>query len=77
MQDLDITLRGITSGSKDVGVDVWRNATFPLLHSLAGADALSGLSLKVLKRGSSPKVCPVSGMAICTGISALNRAPCR
>ena len=37
-------------------MDVWRNVSFPLLRGLAGTEALSGLSLKVLKRGSAPLV---------------------
>ena len=63
LQDLDITLRGVTSSSRDPGVDVWRNVSFPLLRGLAGAEALSALSLKVLKRGSGPQVRSPSGAA--------------
>ena len=52
MQPLAITLRGVTNDGCDPSVDVWRSATLPLVRQLAGL--VSGLALKVLRRGASP-----------------------
>ena len=55
-QPLSITLKGITNDSLDPSIDVWRTVTFPLLRKLEGSEALDALSIKVLRRGSPPKV---------------------
>ena len=61
LQALAITLYGVTSSAQDPGTDVWRNVSFPMLRSLAGPEALDGLSLKVFKRGAAPLVSTSGG----------------
>jgi RNA 3'-terminal phosphate cyclase-like protein len=49
---LHITLRGITNGGDDPGVDVWRTVTVPLLRAASGA--ADGFELKIARRGAPP-----------------------
>jgi RNA 3'-terminal phosphate cyclase-like protein len=56
---LSITLRGITNDAVDVGVDMWRTVTLPLLRQIVGShgddSSIQGsFELKIVKRGSSP-----------------------
>ena len=48
---LGITLRGVTNASGDVGVDVLRTVTLPLMRHFGLSE---GLSLQVNKRGAPP-----------------------
>ena len=53
---VSIKLTGITNDGVDVGVDMWRTVTLPLLRQLAGDDIGQGtFELKTLKRGSAPR----------------------
>ena len=49
-QELSITLRGLTNGPDDMGVDVLRTVTLPLLRHFG----LEGTALHVTKRGAPP-----------------------
>eukprot|EP00887_Chlorella_sp_A99_P003908 scaffold11.g3908.t1 len=48
---LAATLRGVTNGGADPGVDVWRTVTLPLLRALSGEE---GSELRVARRGAPP-----------------------
>lgn len=52
---VSIKLTGITNDSMDIGVDMWRTVTLPLLRQLIGAEGVQGsFELKISKRGSAP-----------------------
>ena len=50
-QPLSVTLRGVTNATGDVGVDVLRTVTLPMLRHFGLSE---GLSLQVNKRGAPP-----------------------
>lgn len=50
-KELKITFKGITSSSKDLGVDTIRTAFFPVLEKFGYIDP----QLKIVKRGAEPK----------------------
>ncbi|KFM25014.1 RNA 3'-terminal phosphate cyclase-like protein [Auxenochlorella protothecoides] len=49
---LSASLRGVTNGGPDPGVDVFRAVTLPLLRQLAGLE--DGLELRIEARGAPP-----------------------
>lgn len=52
---LSIKLYGITNDDLDVGVDMWRTVTLPLLRQIVGSEGVQGsFELKIIKRGSAP-----------------------
>lgn len=55
-QELSLTLRGITTGEGDLGVDILRTVTLPLLSQFLpqGTTFAAPLELRVLARGMPP-----------------------
>ncbi|PKI85843.1 hypothetical protein MVES1_000656 [Malassezia vespertilionis] len=58
-QELALTLRGITTGTGDMGVDTIRTVTLPILAMFLPLDSVSilasSLELRIVKRGAAPQ----------------------
>lgn len=67
---LTVTLRGVTDGGRDPGIDLLRTCTLPLLRKMTGLTVGDG-ELKLLSRGLPPR----GGGAVRLSLPALKELP--